>query len=279
MLSAALEQLTRLEIPRSARLAAVGGGAVTDIGAFAASVYMRGVALTLVPTTLLAMVDAAIGGKTGIDYYGYKNLVGTFFPADSVLIVPEFLRSLPDREYLSGLAEVIKAAMLGDAELLRILESKTEAVLNRDPVVIDEIISRAVVVKSNVVNADFKETGQRAFLNLGHTFGHALEAVAGLGEKTHGEAVAWGIGRSLALGTRLGMTDTAWSDRVRALLDRFGYDLSVGGYRPEELIAAMRKDKKRRDERLMFVLQTGAQETTLEAVETVDVLAVLTSDE
>lgn len=279
VLKALLRSCTERELTRSARIAAVGGGAVTDLGAFAASVYMRGVSITLVPTTLLAMVDAAIGGKTGIDFWGYKNLVGAFYPADSVLIVSEFLDTLSEREFLSGLAEVIKAAMLGDPELFEFLERSRETVIRRDPTALREVVTRAVAVKAGVVNRDFTEQGERAYLNLGHTFGHALEAVLGLGKLTHGEAVAWGIGRALDLGVRIGITERSWATRARALLEDYGYTMRVSQAHGQELIAAMRKDKKRRRDGLVFVLQRNAQATVMETVPDTDVVAVLDSPE
>jgi len=264
-------------LTRNDRIVAVGGGAVCDLSAFAAAVYMRGVELTLVPTTLLAMVDAAIGGKTGIDFLGYKNLVGAFYPADSVLIVPDFLDTLSEREFRSGLAEVLKAAMLGDEELLALLEHDRTAVLARDPEALRELISRAVAVKAGVVNRDFTERGERAHLNLGHTFGHALEAVLGFGVLTHGEAVAWGIGRALDLGQRIGITDPAWAERARTLLDDYGYALKRPGGTTAAIIAAMQKDKKRRRDGLPFVLQRGVGETELREVSSSQVAAVLDS--
>lgn len=273
LLRACVEQ----DLTRRDRLAAVGGGAVCDLGAFAASIYMRGLPVTLVPTTLLAMVDAAIGGKTGIDFLGYKNLVGAFYPADTVLIVPAFLDTLSEREYRSGLAEVIKAAMLGDATLLELLERRRESVLRRDPSTVEELISRAVAVKAGVVNRDFTEQGERAYLNLGHTFGHALEAVLGLGTLTHGEAVAWGIGRALDLGRREGITPESWNDRIRALLLDYGYAMRRPGGTTAQIIAAMHKDKKRKRDCLRFVLQRGPQDTELREVPIHRVTAVLDS--
>lgn len=277
VLHALLRSCADRDLARGDRIAAVGGGAICDVGAFAAATYMRGVSLTLVPTTLLAVVDAAVGGKTGIDFLGYKNLVGAFYPADSVLIVPSFLGTLSEREYRSGLAEVIKAAMLADAALFELLEREREAVLRREPAMLREMISRAVAVKADIVNRDFTERGERGFLNLGHTFGHALEAVLGLGTLTHGEAVVWGIGRALDLGGRIGITDPAWTNRVRRVLDDYGYLLRRPAGSTVEIIAAMQKDKKRRRDGLQFVLQRGPQKTELREVPIDEVTAVLDS--
>lgn len=251
ILSGALEA----GMSREALFLVVGGGVLCDLGAFAASVYLRGVRLQLFPTTLLAMVDAAVGGKTGCNVSGYKNMVGTFYPAEEVRIYPALLETLREAEYRSGVAEVIKAALLGDQELLHLLESRREEVLRRDPELLEELIARAVGVKVSVVEEDFREGGRRAILNLGHTYGHALESVGGFGSYTHGEAVAWGIGRALELGRILGITDDEYRRRVERLLLAYGYALDPVSYAPRELIEAMGQDKKRSGGELRFVVQ------------------------
>ena len=186
-----------LSLTRDSMIVGFGGGAVTDLCAFAAHIYLRGIGVVLVPTSLLAMVDAAVGGKTGIDFAGYKNIVGSFYPAKEIRINPEFTYSLSDREYKSGLAEVIKAALLRDAGLLSLLEKKRDSVMKRELQTVKDCIRAAVLVKAAIVMEDPQEKGIRAYLNLGHTFGHALEACMGLGVWTHGEAVAWGIARAM----------------------------------------------------------------------------------
>lgn len=261
VLDAVLRGALALGLTRDTRFLVVGGGAATDLGAFAASIYLRGVPLILVPTTLLAMVDAAVGGKTAIDFGGFKNIVGSFYPATEVRIVPAFVNTLSEREYRSGLAEVIKAAMLADTRLFEILESEASAVLNRDESVVAECIERAIAVKVQVVQADFYERGERAFLNLGHTFAHALEAVSGLGQWSHGEAVAWGTVRALHAGLALGITARSYVDRAEALFQRYGYRLTAPDVDPMALIAAMQKDKKRTSGGLSFVLQADLGET------------------
>ncbi|POR01813.1 3-dehydroquinate synthase [Alkalispirochaeta sphaeroplastigenens] len=252
-----LQEFARLGLRRDSVIAALGGGAVTDLAAFAASIYLRGIEVVLIPSSLLAMVDAAVGGKTGIDLEGYKNMVGTFYPAREVRLVPELLQTLSEREYRSGLAEVIKAALLDDPELLKILEDEAPAVCARDESLLSEIIRRAVLVKCRVVAEDFTEQGRRAHLNLGHTFGHALEACLGLGVWTHGEAVAWGIARAMDLGRAEGLTDPAWARRVESILDRYGYPWKERPARAENIIEAMAQDKKRRHDGVYFIVQTG----------------------
>jgi 3-dehydroquinate synthase len=271
ILTAALEHgLTRRSV-----VAGVGGGVIGDLTAFAASIYMRGCAVVLTPTTLLAMVDAAIGGKTGINFGGYKNMVGTFFPATHVLVCIDALKTLPSREYHSGLAEVIKTAALGDAELFDLLERRERDVRDREPEVMGEVVRRCVQVKAAIVEADLTERGQRAWLNLGHTFAHALESVTGFGRYTHGEAVAWGMGRALDLGLRLGITEAAYARRLGDLIRRYEFDMELAGLESEALIGAMSRDKKRQSDRLRFVLQADLCRTQVVEVDTGDVRAIL----
>lgn len=271
---AVLERCAAVGMARDGTIAGVGGGVVCDIAAFAASLYMRGCGLVLVPTTLLAMVDASLGGKTGVDFMGYKNLVGSFYPASRILIAAAAVRSLPDREYLSGLAEVIKTALVGDAKLFALLERERPAVLARGEGVVEEMIRRSLVVKGRIVQADPKESGKRALLNLGHTFGHALESATGFSQWTHGEAVAWGIGRALAAGVRLGVTDPAHRARTHSLLRSYGFRLDELP-RFEELAPAFERDKKRRGGRIRLVIPHTMCDVRVHEVLAGDVAAVL----
>lgn len=250
-----IETALEAGIGRDGRIIGVGGGVVCDIAAFAASIYLRGVAVTLVPTTLLAMVDAAFGGKTGINYGGYKNMVGTFYPAADLLVAPAAVAGLPEREYHSGLAEAIKSAMLGDAELFSLFEREPDAVMHRESAVVQTIVERSLAVKASVVERDFTERGIRAWLNLGHTFAHALESVAGFGAWSHGEAVAWGMACAIDLGVSLGITDQAYAARATALLDRYGFRLRADDVAADDLLQAMRYDKKVQSGTVRFVLQ------------------------
>jgi len=246
---------------RDATFVALGGGVLCDMTAFAASIFMRGCRLVLVPTTLLAMVDASLGGKTGIDYAGYKNMVGTFHPAQEIRISTELLRTLPNREFVSGLAEVIKQALLERSPLLATLREQYEAILGREPALLARVVSQSLGVKGRLVEADFRENGVRAHLNLGHTFGHALEAVTGFAEWTHGEAIAWGIDKALRTGRLLSQTDPAYEKEVRMLLARYGFKLNTTPELVEPLLQAMRFDKKKRSGRVRFVLQRGWGDT------------------
>lgn len=270
-----LSEMLALDLTRRSVLVGVGGGVVSDIVALAASLYMRGCRLVLVPTSLLGMVDAAVGGKTGINFGGYKNMVGTFYPAGEVRISTETLHTLPEREYQSGLAEVIKTAMLGNERLLGVLESEQERIASRDPELLAEIVWACVEVKGEIVQADLRESGVRAHLNLGHTFAHALESVQGLGVWSHGEAVAWGLARALELGVAASITPPEYARRIIHLLSRYGFRIDP---LPEATIAvrnAMRKDKKREGDAIRFVLQSAPCETVVTAVEASVVDAVL----
>jgi 3-dehydroquinate synthase len=271
-LGAILSACAERGLSRDSVLAGVGGGVVCDMTALSASLYMRGCGLALAPTTLLAMVDASLGGKAAVDFLGYKNLVGSFYPAQRILICPAALASLPEREYRSGLAEVIKCGIIGDAELFALLDGRQAAVEARDPGLLEEMIRRCLLVKGALVEEDPREAGRRALLNLGHTFGHALESATGLTTWTHGEAVAWGIGRALAAGERLGMTDPGFARRVRGLLARYGYRLEAG-VRYTDLEPALARDKKRRDGRLRLVIPCGMGDVRVREASAEDIAA------
>ncbi len=269
-------------------VAVVGGGALCDVGAFASSVYMRGLNFQLFPTTLLAMVDAAIGGKTGINYGALKNMIGTFYPARDVIIAPSFLHTLSEHNLRCGLAEVIKAGMLGDGGILSTLSEHAHTVTRarqrehentEETPWWDALIWNAANVKMNFVESDFTEKGERAFLNLGHTFAHAIEAESKARARDkqwdHGNAVGLGIRSALRLGGRLGITDEAYAKSMWRLLDVFEYPSSYTGFSATALISHMKKDKKSVEDEIRFVLQKKLCETTLQAVTPRDVVHVL----
>ncbi len=267
---AVLTEAVRRGLDRNATFVAFGGGVVCDLAAFAASVYLRGLRVVLIPTSLLAMVDAAVGGKTGINFLGYKNMVGTFHTAAEVRICEDYLLSLSDAEYYSGLAEAIKAAVLGDEELMIRFETEVPRIRDRDLKILTEICRRSVRVKADVVRDDYRERGTRAFLNFGHTFAHALETVAGFGNWTHGAAVAWGMARAVGLGERIGLTPHEHAERIRAVLDVYSYRTGDAGVDVEALMRAMSQDKKRLEGQPRFVLSRGVGDTTVVPVETAD---------
>jgi 3-dehydroquinate synthase len=264
--AAILERAVETGLDRESEFWGLGGGVICDLTGFAASVYMRGCGLVLVPTTLLAMVDASIGGKTGFDFAGYKNMVGSFYPAREVIIVPEVLASLEQSHFLGGLAEVIKHALLEDRQLLELLEKRNKEVLDRDPQVIAALVERAIRVKVKIVESDFREQGVRAHLNLGHTFAHALESVTGFSVWTHGFAVAWGMDKALKTGLEMGITEPEYVDRVEQLLKSYGF-LLHSGEDPEELVRAMHHDKKRRYGEVRHILQPSLCETVIRPVD------------
>ena len=238
---------------RKSRLVALGGGVVTDVGGFAAATWMRGIDWVAVPTTLLAMVDASVGGKTAIDLPDAKNAVGAFWQPSSVLCDVELLSTEPSRGYRSALAEVVKTALIGDAELFMLLEKDAAAIRRRDPGLISEMVRRSVRVKARVVSLDERESGLRACLNLGHTVGHALEAFGGYGELRHGEAVSLGLVAALCIGERLGLTPRALGERVTHLLGALGLPADLSAQPLSDAAALIGHDKKRAGARLRFV--------------------------
>jgi 3-dehydroquinate synthase len=237
---------------------------------------MRGCRLTLMPTTLLAMVDAALGGKTAVNLAGAKNLVGTFYPAEELVIWVPALATLPPRELRCGLAEAIKTALLGDPALLELLRARRADLLRADPKPLGEAVRRCLAVKGRIVENDLRETGRRAILNLGHTFAHALESATGFRRYRHGEAVAWGLGRALDLGVALGVTDRALAAELKALLEAYGFELgNPSGVAARDLLAAMRADKKRREGSLRVVLLRAVGQPEVRAAAEEPVLAAL----
>jgi 3-dehydroquinate synthase len=241
------------KIERSTPIVALGGGVVGDMTGFLAATLLRGVPFIQVPTTLLAMVDASVGGKTGVDHAAGKNLIGAFHQPAAVLIDPLALRTLPDRQFRSGLAECIKHEIIRDADGFAAFERGVDEILALAPARLAELIAHNVAIKARVVEADPFEQGERAHLNFGHTFGHAIETVSDYA-LAHGEAIALGMCAAMFTAARLGLIDDATGLRVRKLLDRFG--LPTGGLTLEAnaIVAAMYSDKKVRAGRLRFVL-------------------------
>ena len=247
---------------RRGAVVGIGGGAATDHAGFAAAVYLRGVRFALVPTTLLAMVDASVGGKTAVDLPAGKNLVGAFHQPSAVVADLGFLETLPAREVRAGLAEVVKCGFIADAALLTILETLPvgDAKLSAD--VAAELVARAVRVKAEVVAEDETESGRRAILNFGHTVGHALEAASGYG-LLHGEAVGLGMLAALSLGEARGVGTPALTARATALLARLGLPIDLRPRLSAEVLARVTVDKKRRGGAIKFVFVPAVGETKL----------------
>ena len=253
-----VEQITRslcrAGADRQSLVVAVGGGVVGDVAGFAAAVFLRGVKLAHIPTTLVSQVDSSIGGKTGVNLPEGKNLVGSFYPPQLVLTDPELLRTLSDREFRGGLAEVIKHAIIADVEMFAILEKDLDKVLQRDRRTLGFLIPRNVEIKARVVSRDEREAGLREILNFGHTFAHALESVTKYRRYRHGEAVAWGMIAAAFLGHELGLTRADDVSRIVALIRRLGPLPPWPGVPATALLRAMRSDKKTRAGILRFVL-------------------------
>ncbi|TAN05013.1 MAG: 3-dehydroquinate synthase [Rhodanobacteraceae bacterium] len=260
-----LDALARLGATRDACVLALGGGVVGDIAGFAAACWMRGIDCIQFPTTLLAMVDSSVGGKTGVDHAAGKNLIGAFHQPRAVVADLATLTTLPDRELRAGLAEVVKTACIGDAGFFAWLEAHVDPLLARASDALTHAITTCCRFKAGIVERDEREAGERALLNFGHTFGHALETEAGYGALLHGEAVAIGMVLSADLAARLGMATAADADRLRTLLRRIGLPLArPPQLDPHTLLAHMRLDKKNRagDTRLILWRGIGRAEIT-----------------
>ena len=253
----------RLE--RGSLIVALGGGVVGDMAGFAAATWLRGIAVVQVPTTLLAMVDAAIGGKTGVNHPGGKNLIGAFHQPRLVLIDPTTLASLPAREFRAGMAEVIKYGVIGDAPLFGELEAAARldpagALASREalgPALLERLLERSAAAKARVVAADEREGGLRAILNYGHTLGHVVETLCGYGTWLHGEAVAIGMVAAGALAVELGLWSDADQQRQRAVIAAAGLPQAWPALDPQAVLACLQGDKKVRDGRVRFVLPTA----------------------
>ena len=252
-----LDALVRERHNRDTTVVALGGGVVGDVAGFAAATYQRGVGLVQVPTTLLAQVDSAVGGKTAVNHPGGKNLIGAFHQPRAVLVDVGVLRTLPRREFAAGMAEVVKYGVIADAEFLTWLEDNAKALLAQDASALLHAVRRACAIKAEVVAQDEREAGRRAILNFGHTFGHAIEAATGYRRFLHGEAVAIGMVMAMALSERLGRSQRYETERVAALLAALGLPTSAGELPAEDLRRAMGMDKKVRDGRLRFVVCDG----------------------
>lgn len=252
-LEVVLEWMGEQGLRRSDQLVAWGGGVVGDLAGFAAATYMRGIPYIQVPTTLLAMVDSSVGGKVGIDLHAGKNLAGAFHPPTEVRIAPEFLRSLPEREFINGMAEVWKYAFIMDAPMVETLSAKTWSTISTD---LPALIERCVRHKAAVVMEDeFETLGRRSILNFGHTIGHGIERMLGYRDLLHGEAIAIGMVMETRIGIGLGITPAHCLSIVSSSLTRTGLPVDwQPQWDPEAVLQAMLKDKKRRSEGLAISL-------------------------
>jgi 3-dehydroquinate synthase len=252
------DALAELKANRDATIVALGGGVIGDLAGFAAACWMRGIAFVQVPTTLLAMVDSSVGGKTAVDLAQGKNLVGAFHQPRAVIIDTDTLATLPARELAAGFGEVIKYGALGDAGFFAWLEDHADALLARDPHALSEAIARCCAQKAGIVARDETEQGERALLNFGHTFGHALETASGYGTLLHGEAIAIGMVLAARLSANLGRAEKQDTQRLIALLERFALPTAVpAGTDAERVIGLMQLDKKNLSGHLRLILWRG----------------------
>jgi 3-dehydroquinate synthase len=271
------EQLLAVGADRKSVVFAVGGGVIGDLAGFIAATFARGLPFVQVPTTLLAQVDSSVGGKVGINLSGAKNMVGAFWQPAGVLIDTAVLKTLPDREYCAGLAEVVKYGVILDAEFFAYLEKHATELNDRDASVLEHVVTRCCRLKADVVEADERETtGLRVVLNYGHTFCHALETVTGYGKYLHGEAVSLGMLCASRLAERLGRVEAAFTARQHKLLTMLGLPVDFPDVNQGQLLDAMSRDKKVEHGRLRFVLPTRMGHVELVGdVPEEDVLAAL----
>ncbi|MBI5700702.1 3-dehydroquinate synthase [Candidatus Saganbacteria bacterium] len=257
--AAVYDQMVVSNIHRDSLLIAFGGGVVCDLAGFVAATYMRGLPLVNVPTTLLAQVDASIGGKTGVDHEKGKNLIGAFYQPKLVVIDPELIKTLPPREIKTGLAEVVKYGIIKDASIFRLLERNPVV----DPKFWETIIAKCAKIKADVVSRDeYERTGLRMILNLGHTFGHAIESLTSYSKYTHGEAVSAGIAASAHLARRLKLLSKIDLNRITSLLSKFKLPV-VCKLRADLIIGKLALDKKVMDGKVVLVLPNGIGKTAV----------------
>ncbi len=270
-------EMAQAGLDRGSAVLALGGGVIGDLAGFVAAILFRGIPFVNLPTTLLAQVDSGVGGKTGVNLPEGKNLIGAFHQPRLVVADVRTLATLPERQFASGLAEVVKHAVIADGALFRYLEEHVEPIRARQPEVLRAVVARNCAIKAAVVAEDEREGGRRAILNFGHTVGHAIEAALAYGTVTHGEAVARGMTVAAALSVRRGLCPPEDAERLRVLLDRFG--LLTAPLPPLDVLEeSLRTDKKRRAGQLQFVLSAGIGNTVLAPLAGLDELRAALDD-
>ena len=263
-----IDFLVENRFDRELNLVALGGGVVGDLCGFVSATYLRGVNFIQIPTTLLAQVDSSVGGKTGVNHPSGKNLIGSFYQPSLVVIDPEVLTSLPQREYLAGLAEVVKYGLIYDEIFFAWIESNSSALVSGEVTQISEAISRSCEIKSKIVAIDERESGLRAILNFGHTFGHAIETVSGYGSWFHGEAVSIGMAMACSISVKLGMLDQGTEKRIVGVLRSLGLPTKASNLHTEDierLVATIKLDKKVKDGLMRFILISEIGEVSIES--------------
>ncbi|MFA5451477.1 MAG: 3-dehydroquinate synthase [Dehalococcoidales bacterium] len=264
-------QLARLYADRGTTIIGLGGGVVGDTAGFVASTYLRGLPLVHIPTSLLAQVDSSIGGKTGVNFEGLKNQVGTFYHAALVISDTVTLSTLPPNEFTNGVAEIIKSAVIADSELFTLLEASIDKLRPDQADLLDEAVFRTVKIKGQLVSGDEKDTSLRQLLNFGHTIGHGIETASGLSVR-HGEAIAAGMIAAARISRKMNLLSSNDFLRIRSLISRAGLPLKIRGINPEDVIQAIKHDKKIKNGKMNFVLITEpgnsllSREVTLEMI-------------
>jgi 3-dehydroquinate synthase len=263
------EQMVARGGDRASIVVALGGGICTDVAGFLAAIFMRGIPVIQVPTTLLAQVDAAVGGKTGVNLASGKNLIGSFHQPLAVIIDPAVLDTLPEREYRAGLFEIVKHGVIADADLFWLMSREPQRVLSHAPEVVDRMICDSVRIKAEVVSGDEKEQDRRRILNFGHTFGHALEAETGYSQFLHGEAVAWGMKAATLLGEKEHVLSAEDTQEILRCVNSYGPLPPLGGVDPARIAARLKSDKKTVQGKIHFVLpeRIGAVKITSDVQE------------
>ncbi|UCD89122.1 MAG: 3-dehydroquinate synthase [Desulfobacterales bacterium] len=266
------KRLVELEADRSTFIIGIGGGIVCDIAGFVASTYLRGVKFGFVSTTLLSQVDASVGGKNGVNFEGYKNMVGVFNQPQFVICDPFLLHTLPQKEIRCGLAEIVKHAAIADANLFTFLEAHYQQAQSLDTDVIEKLVYDSVVIKSDIVNRDETEQGERRKLNFGHTFGHAIEKTTGV---SHGEAISIGMVMASALSVKKEHLPVHDAQRIKHLLEKLGLPTTFETHR-NNIIDAVHKDKKREGDRIHFVLLNGLGSAFVDNIPIKELTAAIT---
>jgi 3-dehydroquinate synthase len=276
MLAMLYDRMTEAELDRQSVVFALGGGVVGDLGAFAAATYLRGIAVVQIPTTVVAQVDSALGGKSGVNHRLAKNLIGAFYQPKMILADVESLATLPEREFREGLAEVIKYGAIMDEQMVSDLERDMDAILRRDAAVLEAMVERSLRHKAYVVENDEREGGLRKTLNFGHTIGHAIEASAGYGKYLHGEAVAIGMVAACRISRKFAGLAERESERLIALIRRAGLPTTMeSDWRSADFMRALRLDKKRLDKDIEFILIERLGHTLIRKTPTADIFSLL----
>jgi 3-dehydroquinate synthase len=272
------DQMIDAGADRTSVILGFGGGIVTDVAGFLAAIFMRGIPVIQVPTTLLAQVDASIGGKTGVNLRYGKNLIGSFHQPLAVVIDPDVLSTLPEREYRAGLFEVIKCGVIRDQQLFKLLENRADAVRSQCAEAVDELISAAVRIKAEVVSADERESDLRRILNFGHTIGHAIESETEYVRFLHGEAIAWGMLAAAQIAELCRMLSAEEANRIKKAICRYGPLPPANDLDPDSLIARLTSDKKTLQGKVHFVLPVAVGEVKIvSGIETATIRRAITN--